>query len=153
MEEDLIDNFLAHYGVAGMKWGKRTKKPISAQIKKLEKKRDRFNANNIVRGAELTGWAINKGSKNPSRRASTSVALRGAAEVAIILAGGNVAINAMGAHGKTLQKGRIAVAGLAAQAATMRVHELKSIHDFKSHKEIINQINDLQKQQKAQTKN
>lgn len=151
-----VDDFLMHYGVKGMKWGKKAPKTrteeIDDRLKKLERKRDKKDGQKIVDGAELRGWAINKGAKNPSRRAKTSVALRGTAEVAGILVAGNLALNAANLHPNTTSKGRIAVAGLAVTAARSRVSQIRAVNEFDSHRAIVDEIATLQKERKTLTK-
>jgi hypothetical protein len=140
---------LAHHGVKGMHWGVRKEQSTSDMLKKVEKKQQNLDAEKILRGAELRGWAAKKGSKNPSRRAAISVSLRGAAEIGVILAGGNIALSQVKLSPQTITGARVSVALLAAQAGRMRVSDLQSIREFKKQTELVDQREALLKAQKT----
>lgn len=138
---------LEHIGVMGMKWGHRKSQPTASdRIKQIDKKLNRFSGDKIVAGSQLKGWAINKGSKNPSLRAARSVAHRGAIEVGVILAGGALLLSKAQMSDKTRNGAQIAIALLAAQAAYIRVNDLRAISQEKRHSKLIDERHALVKE-------
>jgi hypothetical protein len=152
--DEEIDDFLAHHGVKGMHWGvrKSPEQQKRAELQKINRKINRLNPDNVQTGLDVQGFGISKQykkevRKNPNftfgklspaekkayedkanSRARRAVVTRGAIEVAVILAGGNIAVNKLAQSPSSRQGAKIAVLLLAGQAGYIRLQQLGALH-------------------------
>lgn len=145
-----VDNFLEHYGVKGMKWGKRKAKLTPRQqLDALDKMASKQNGHQVFAGASLRAYYAGKENKRATRkdanfdfkkltqeqkdkfnarvnrRAYTDLALRGIGEAAAAAAIGKVG-------GKTLfgldsERSTMSGAAFAGMVLTGRVTQMASI--------------------------
>jgi hypothetical protein len=143
---------LAHFGIKGMHWGQRKAVTPAQRIRQIQVEKDKFSGQRIVDGAGLKGWAINKGSKHPTARAITSVSLRGAFEVGVILGGGKLLLDHVSASPKAKQGAAIGIAMLAGQVGLTRINQIRDVRQFNAHDKLIKEEAALRKQLAAQSK-
>ena len=149
----LDEALLLHYGVKGMKWGTHKEQTPAQQIQKINKKIARIDANQYIEGVSLRGHYAKKqykkeSKRNPkfaynklspeakakfdstvARKARTGVALRGAAEVAVILGGVNLLAKGMGASPRAKNGALVSAAILSAQAVVIpRGSQIRAIN-------------------------
>jgi hypothetical protein len=146
------EDALAHFGIKGMHWGQHKQLTPSQRIAQIQKEKDRFSGQRIVDGAGLKGWAIKKGSKHPTARVNTSIALRGAFEVGVILAGGKILLNHVNASPQAKQGAAISIALLAGKVGATRIGQLRDVHQFNAHDKLIKEETALRKQLAAKSK-
>ena len=180
--QEEIDAFLAHHGVKGMHWGVRkperetTNVDRKREISKINKKLDKGDANRIVEGAGLKGFAVKKQfeketKKNPdfsyqklspaqkaeyqrkaSRKITRRLVIQGSAETAAILVTGNVALNHVHGHPETINGARLATVLLAGKVGYSRVQQIRSVHESDKHDDLITRRDQLVKETKKAAK-
>ena len=146
-----VDDFLAHYGVPGMKWGKK-KGSVSApdkRIAKIDRQLNRLNGHRIYDGAGLTGWAVGKGKSNPGSYVKRTSALKGAVEVAAILGGVNIGLSKMRLSPRNKQGARVSALILAGTVAKVRIDEIRNVSQFQKQERLIDERSSLVKSQKG----
>lgn len=163
--EFLAEQELIHYGVPGMKWGKR--KTPAQEKARLEKKLDRVDGGSLLTGHGLIGYQGQKMYKKAVRkdpdfkyknlspedkkkwddrakkRAYALSSAYGAIEVATILGVGNVAVNKILSNPQSRTGAKISVAILAGTAAKMRISEIKAINDVSRVEALKKKMSDL----------
>lgn len=163
---------LAHFGVKGMKWGVHsTATPAQQEAKrvlKLQKKLRRIDSNKALNGLGLRSTSAvrynkklrkkdpefgnkkfsydeaKKYNRTVTRKAVNSVLLRGIPQVALILAGGNLAVGRLKASPQTIKGGRIGVAIIATQAASIMYSDISSISQSHRLESYQNELRKLQ---------
>lgn len=152
--DEEVNAFLEHFGVKGMQWGKRksatAKSPREErlnQIRKIDKKISKFDAERIYGGAGLTGnYQKRRQSKHPYGKARARLALRGATEAAVLLGGSTLAMKKMGANPTQLRGGQIAFGLLAAQhIGRTRISQIHDVGVYKRHTKLIEEKRRLTK--------
>jgi hypothetical protein len=171
-----LDEALVHFGVKGMKWGVRknsiSKTGQQGNLKKLQKKMDRLDADRAIEGYNYRGWAgkkvykkmVKKNSKfafnklskaeqvaylkKIDSKAKRDIALMGAAEVAIILGGGNLLVNKMASSPNARRGAKVSVAILAAQAGRIRVNQIRAVNTAGKMDRLREQIKELEPSRK-----
>lgn len=140
---------LAHYGVPGMKWGRR-KTPTSAErTRHLEKQLTKLSGQQIVRGAGMSGWAVGKGKKNPGSYAKKNITARGAVEVATILGGGALLMKA--AKIRNPRGAMISVGLLAGAAGYARLSEINAVKQYEKSVKIHEELGAIRKADKKKS--
>jgi hypothetical protein len=144
----IIDEYsLNHAGIKGMKWGVRksgsqqTTSPKN-RLSEINKKLDKFDANRIVGGAGTVGYYQKRRvSQHPYGKAKVRIALRGAAEAAVLLGGGTlVAKKVLGASPMQLRGAQLALGLLAVKEIGLtRVSEIHNVNVYKKHTQLINE--------------
>lgn len=147
----LDEILLAHSGVKGMHWGVRKKTP-QQQIKKLTKKIDKIDANKLIEGVSLRGWAAKKQynrlvkqnpkfsygklspaeklayDKKAANRVKRSVVLRGAAEAGVIVGGTAGLIKVTKTSPQGARGALVAGVLLAGQVGYMRLQQVHAVN-------------------------
>jgi hypothetical protein len=143
---------LAHYGVKGMKWGVHRERTPEQQLARINKKISRIDANTAIEGISLQGWALKKQYKRSVRkdpafkfnklpvaeqerrqrkatnRVRRSVALRGAAEIAVILGGTALLANKVGSSPQAKNGALVSAAILSGKVGKMRIEQLHQLN-------------------------
>jgi hypothetical protein len=160
LSEPDVEEFIAHFGVKGMRWGVRKSQLSSTEVRnseiaRISKRIPKYNTEKGLRvaaGYQLRERGLAKQSakslkRNPSftykelspeqkaafqRKASNavtrSVMLKGAAQVAALLAGGPIVGANVGRSVEGATAGAIVSVLLAGKLGKTRVSELRSIH-------------------------
>ena len=159
MEQAEVDDFLAHYGVAGMKWGKHnaSSTPMSNEDKKvrlhelqrkINKKSGQYISGVSLRGGQkqkMYEKAVKKDpdfqyknlnpeqkkawEKKAARVMTAKIALSGVMETGVIAGGGLLAVNKMLKNPSTRIGSQVAVGLLAGKVASTRLKQVIDINN------------------------
>lgn len=166
---ETVDDFLAHYGVPGMKWGQR--QTPQQRLAVVRRKQDRTNAKAALEGDSLRAYyrqkkvgkseakdpgfkyaKLNKEQKAIYERGVTKMAYRDLAARGVIDVGLGVAIGKIGGQklfGLNSKNSNMA-AGLIVGAATLRrVGEIREVVAAERSRKLIDEAMDLERQIKA----
>jgi len=137
----MTSNQLAHYGVPGMRWGKRKAAPPPTTIRDFKRiqneaqaKVNKLDMDKVIGGMGLTGYEALK-HPNSKRdvyvRARNRAIRRGIFETAVINAVGNIALSRMNLNPRVMQQGRVGVAALCTMALKTAASDISQIRQAK----------------------